>query len=128
MKRLLDRFCLVKMISEDGRVSCARIFSVINYHYKIKTQTIKSILFLVGITIRNQKPFLNTISNFSHSNHFYYLYNKTRHSYIYMLTIAGQTAKPNGLKFFVDTHGCFNDKKHKAEICYQIRKFPTISM
>ena len=26
--------------------------------------------------------------------------------YIYMLRIAGQTAGPIGLKFFVDTHGC----------------------
>ena len=25
--------------------------------------------------------------------------------YIYMLSIAGQTAEPIGLKFFVDTHG-----------------------
>ena len=35
------------------------------------------------------------------------LYNKTRHSYIYiyMLPIAGQTAGPIGLKLFVDTHG-----------------------
>ena len=33
------------------------------------------------------------------------LYNKTRHSYIYMLPIAGQTAGPIGLKFFVDTQG-----------------------
>ena len=32
-----------------------------------------------------------------------YRYNKTRHSFIYMLPIAGQTAEPNGLKFFVDT-------------------------
>ena len=31
--------------------------------------------------------------------------NKTRHSYIYMLSIVGQTAGPIGLKFFVDTHG-----------------------
>ena len=31
-----------------------------------------------------------------------YLYNKTRH-YIYILPIAGQTAGPTGLKFFVDT-------------------------
>ena len=30
------------------------------------------------------------------------LYNKTRQSYIYMFSIAGQTA---GRKFFVDTHG-----------------------
>ena len=30
---------------------------------------------------------------------------KTRHSYIYMLPIAGRTAGPNGLKFFVDTQG-----------------------
>ena len=29
---------------------------------------------------------------------------KTRHSYIYMLHKAGQTAEPIGLKFFVDTH------------------------
>ena len=34
------------------------------------------------------------------------LYNKTRHSYIYMLPIAGQTAGPNGLTFIVDTQGC----------------------
>ena len=33
------------------------------------------------------------------------LYNKLRHSYIYMLPIAGQTAGLIGLKFFVDTHG-----------------------
>ena len=32
------------------------------------------------------------------------LYNKTRHSYKYMLCIAGQTAGPIGLNFFVDTH------------------------
>ena len=32
------------------------------------------------------------------------LYNKTRHSYIYTLSIAGQTARPIGRKFFVDTH------------------------
>ena len=34
-----------------------------------------------------------------------YLYNKTRHSYIYMFPLACQTAGPIGLKFFVDTHG-----------------------
>ena len=34
-----------------------------------------------------------------------YLYNKTRHSYIYMLRIAGQTAGPIWLKFVLDTHG-----------------------
>ena len=33
------------------------------------------------------------------------LYNKTRHAYIYMLRIAGQTAGPIGLKLFVDTQG-----------------------
>ena len=33
------------------------------------------------------------------------LYNKTRQSYIYMFPIAGQTAGPIGLKFFVDTQG-----------------------
>ena len=35
------------------------------------------------------------------------LYNKTRHSciYIYMLPIAGQTAGPNWLNFFVNTYG-----------------------
>ena len=33
-----------------------------------------------------------------------YLFNKTRHSYIYMLSIATLTAGPIGLKFFVDTH------------------------
>ena len=32
------------------------------------------------------------------------LYNKTIHSYIYMLPIAGQTAGTIGLTFFVDTH------------------------
>ena len=31
------------------------------------------------------------------------LYNKTRHSYLYVLPIAGQTTGPIGLKFFVDT-------------------------
>ena len=36
------------------------------------------------------------------------IYYKTRHHiyiYIYMLPIAGQTAGPNGLNFFVNTHG-----------------------
>ena len=33
------------------------------------------------------------------------LYNKTRHSYIYMTPIAGQTAGPNGLKLLMDTQG-----------------------
>ena len=28
-----------------------------------------------------------------------------------MLRIAGQTAGPIGLKFFVDTHGCYRLKK-----------------
>ena len=32
-------------------------------------------------------------------------HNKTRQSYIYMFPIAGQTAGPIGLKFFVDTQG-----------------------
>ena len=34
-----------------------------------------------------------------------YLYNKTRHSYVYISPIAGQTTGPNGPKFFVDTQG-----------------------
>ena len=34
-----------------------------------------------------------------------YLYNKTRHSYLYMFPIAGQTGGPIGLKFFADNHG-----------------------
>ena len=35
-----------------------------------------------------------------------YLYNKTNNSYICsQIPIAGQTAGPNGLKFFGDTHG-----------------------
>ena len=29
------------------------------------------------------------------------LYNKTRHSYIYMFPLAGQMAEPNGLTFFL---------------------------
>ena len=33
-----------------------------------------------------------------------HLYNKTRHSYIYVFPIAGQTAELIGLKFFEDTH------------------------
>ena len=33
------------------------------------------------------------------------LENRTRHSYIYMFPIAGQTAGPIGLTFFGDTHG-----------------------
>ena len=33
------------------------------------------------------------------------LYNKTRHACINMFPIAGQTAGPIGLQFFVDTHG-----------------------
>ena len=38
---------------------------------------------------------------------FYILCNKTRHSYIYiyMLRVAGQTARLIGMNFFVDTHG-----------------------
>ena len=47
------------------------------------------------------------------------LYNKTRHSYIYiMLPIAGQTGGPIGLNFFVDTHGwstCAVDFKKKIQ-------------
>ena len=35
-----------------------------------------------------------------------YLYNKRRHSYIYLLRIAAQTARPIGLTFFVDNQGC----------------------
>ena len=37
---------------------------------------------------------------------YFLLYNKTRHSYIYiyMFPIAGQTTGPIGLNFFVDTH------------------------
>ena len=31
------------------------------------------------------------------------LYNKTRHSYLYMLRIVGQTAEPIGLKFLFST-------------------------
>ena len=34
-----------------------------------------------------------------------HLYNKTRHWYTYMLPIAGQTAGPIGLNFFVSTQG-----------------------
>ena len=44
-----------------------------------------------------------------------YLYYKTRHSYLYMLPIAVQTAGPNLLKLFVNTYsgvagGCFRLK------------------
>ena len=35
----------------------------------------------------------------------FHLYNKTRHLYIYMSPIAGQTAGPIGLNFFGDTQG-----------------------
>ena len=35
----------------------------------------------------------------------YLLYNKTKHLYIFMLPIAGQTAGPIGLNFFLDTNG-----------------------
>ena len=45
------------------------------------------------------------------------LYNKTRHSYIYILRIAGQMAGPIGLKFFVETYkwpgGCYRLKNSK---------------
>ena len=53
----------------------------------------------------------NTLVRFSRNTRanqiILYLYNKTRQSYIYiyMFPIAGQTAGPIGLKFFVDTHG-----------------------
>jgi len=43
--------------------------------------------------------------------HNIYLYNKTRHSYIYMLRKAGQTAGPIGLKFCVDTLKIFFSSK-----------------
>ena len=43
--------------------------------------------------------------------HNIYLYNKTRHSYIYMLRKAGQTAGPIGLKFCVDTLNIFFSSK-----------------
>ena len=42
---------------------------------------------------------------------YFLLYNKTRHSYIYMFPIAGQTTGPIGLKFFVDTLGWPRAKK-----------------
>ena len=56
---------------------------------------------------------------------YYLLYNKTRHSYIYVLSIAGQTAGTIELKFFVDTHGwrgggcCYSLKE--IEIFFQRR-------
>ena len=37
-----------------------------------------------------------------------------------MSPIAGQTARPIGLKFFVDTHGCYRLKKSKT---FQKKKF-----
>ena len=43
-----------------------------------------------------------------------HLYNKTRNSYVYMLPIAGQTAGPNGLKFFGDTHGWPREKNFQT--------------
>ena len=49
--------------------------------------------------------------------------NKTRHSYIYMSPIAGQTAGPNGLKFFCGhswlVRGCFRLKKIEY-FCFKI--------
>ena len=41
------------------------------------------------------------------------MYNETRHSCISMLLVAGQTAGPIGLKFFVDTQGCDRPKNRK---------------
>ena len=51
-----------------------------------------------------------------------YLYHKTRHSYIYMLRIAGQMVGSNGLNFFVDTHGWPGVKKVKK---LDLKKIPT---
>ena len=58
---------------------------------------------------QSDNPFLEqTYHKYAHymdcvRKHIINLYNKTRHSYIYMLPIAGQTARLNGLRFFVDT-------------------------
>ena len=41
------------------------------------------------------------------------LYNKTRHIYIYMLPLAGQTTGPIELKFFVDSPGCYRLRKNR---------------
>ena len=50
-------------------------------------------------------PFAYTLNGFKvYISVFLNLYNKTRHSYIYMSPIAGQTAGPNRL-IFLDTHG-----------------------
>ena len=45
--------------------------------------------------------------------------------YIYMLRIAGQTAGPIGLKFFVDTHGCPPPvlKVKNSKICFLNKDF-----
>ena len=55
-----------------------------------------------------------------------YLYNKTRHSYLYMLPIAGKTAGPNGLKFFLDIHGwpggCHRLKKIQYFFSHPLKK------
>ena len=53
------------------------------------------------------KPYIDSWRNIK--------YNKTRHSYIYILRIAGQTAGPIGLIFFCDHSwvggGCYRLKK-----------------
>ena len=62
------------------------------------------------IIVRINYSFSTQLKDFKFSKHaflfrrtiffwFVYLYNKTRHSYIYMFPIAGQTAGPIGLKF-----------------------------
>ena len=53
------------------------------------------------------------------------LYNKTRHSYIYMLPIAGQTAGPNGLNFLWKLRGgrgVFKAKKIKKKNFHRQRR------
>ena len=46
---------------------------------------------------------------------------------IFMLAMAGQTAGPNGLKVFMETHGCLGSKKNSKSTFYKnsILKFFT---
>ena len=63
---------------------------------------------------------------FNFSFLYFNLYNKTRHSYIY---IAGQTAEPIGLKFFCGhswvARGCYELKKRLTNISFFFHFFPS---
>ena len=57
---------------------------------------------------------------------FYYIYIIKQDIRIYMLSIAGQTAGPIGLTFFVDTHGGLGVLQLKFELFLKIFFFQNI--